>query len=35
MSPTRVVLADDHLLVRAGIASLLKAIEGVSVVGMA
>jgi len=32
MSPTRVLLADDHTLVRAGIRSLLDNIEGVEVV---
>ena len=33
MSPVRVVLADDHTLVRAGIRSLLESIDGVQVVG--
>jgi len=32
MKPIRVVLADDHTLVRAGIRSLLETIEGVEVV---
>ena len=32
MSPIRIVLADDHTLVRAGIRSLLESIEGVDVV---
>lgn len=35
MTPIRVVLADDHALVRAGIRSLLSAIPGVEVVGEA
>lgn len=35
MKPIRVVLADDHALVRAGIRSLLKELEGVQVVGEA
>lgn len=35
MTPIRVVLADDHALVRAGIRSLLKAIAGVEVVAEA
>jgi DNA-binding NarL/FixJ family response regulator len=35
MSAIRVVLADDHTLVRAGIRSLLESIEGVEVVGEA
>jgi len=35
MMPLRVVLADDHSLVRAGVRSLLEAIEGVEVVGEA
>lgn len=34
-SPLRVVLADDHALVRAGIRSLLERMPGVSVVGEA
>ena len=35
MTPLRVVLADDHALVRAGIRSLLERIPGVEVVGEA
>ena len=35
MSPQRILLADDHALVRAGIRSLLEAIEGVEVLGEA
>jgi DNA-binding NarL/FixJ family response regulator len=35
MTPIRVVLADDHSLVRAGIRALLQQIEGVSVVAEA
>ena len=35
MSRQRILLADDHALVRAGIRSLLDAIEGVEVVGEA
>ncbi len=35
MTPIRVVLADDHALVRAGIRALLEDIEGVSVVAEA
>ncbi len=35
MTPIRVVLADDHALVRAGIRALLENIEGVSVVAEA
>jgi len=35
MKPLRVVLADDHALVRAGIRSLLERIPGVEVVGEA
>ena len=35
MNPVRVVLADDHALVRAGFRSLLQAIPGVEVVGEA
>lgn len=35
MSSIRVLLADDHLLVRAGIRALVQAIEGVLVVGEA
>ncbi len=35
MKPIRVMLADDHKLVRAGIRSLLADIEGVDVVGEA
>ena len=32
MSPVRIVLADDHTLVRAGIRSLVESIDGVEVV---
>lgn len=32
MIPLRIVLVDDHALVRAGISSLLKSLEGVTVV---
>jgi DNA-binding NarL/FixJ family response regulator len=32
MSPTRILLADDHTLVRAGIRSLLESVHGVEVV---
>jgi DNA-binding NarL/FixJ family response regulator len=35
MTAIRVMLADDHALFRAGIRSLLEAIEGVSIVGEA
>jgi DNA-binding NarL/FixJ family response regulator len=35
MNPIRVLLADDHALVRAGIRSLLEAIEGVQVIAEA
>lgn len=35
MTPTRVLLADDHALVRAGIRALLNTIEGVEVVAEA
>ena len=35
MNPTRVVLVDDHALVRAGIRALIGMIEGVEVVGEA
>lgn len=35
MSPIRVLLADDHALVRAGIRSLLQNINGIQVVGEA
>src|SRR5262245_55143911 len=35
MTPIRVVLADDHALVRAGIRALLSGIDGVEVVGEA
>lgn len=35
MSNTRVLLADDHALVRAGIRSLLGTVEGIEVVGEA
>lgn len=33
MDPVRVVLADDHALIRAGVAALLTSIEGVTLVG--
>lgn len=35
MNPTRVLLADDHALVRAGIRALLSTIEGVDVIAEA
>lgn len=35
MSPVRILLADDHLLVRAGIRSLVEALESMSVVAEA
>lgn len=35
MNPTRVLLVDDHVLVRAGLRALLDLIEGVEVVGEA
>lgn len=35
MTAIRIVLADDHLLVRAGVRSLLEAIDGTKVVGEA
>jgi DNA-binding NarL/FixJ family response regulator len=35
MRPVRILLADDHLLVRAGIRSLLEAIEGMNIVAEA
>lgn len=35
MTPVRVVLADDHTLVRAGIRALVEAIEGVQIVAEA
>jgi len=35
MNPVRILLADDHTLVRAGIRSLLAGIDGVEVVGEA
>ncbi len=35
MQPLRVLLADDHALVRAGIRALVEKIEGVEVVGQA
>ena len=35
MNPTRVLLVDDHVLVRAGIHALVDMIEGVEVVGEA
>jgi len=35
MSPMRILLADDHILVRAGIRALLEGLEGVTVVAEA
>jgi DNA-binding NarL/FixJ family response regulator len=35
MNPTRILLADDHVLVRTGIKMLLQGIDGVTVVGEA
>ena len=35
MTPIRVLLADDHALLRAGIGALLRTLEGVEVVGEA
>jgi len=35
MTPVRILLADDHALVRAGIRSLLEGFEGVAIVGEA
>lgn len=35
MNPTRVLLVDDHVLVRAGLRALLDLVEGVEVVGEA
>jgi DNA-binding NarL/FixJ family response regulator len=35
MSPIRVLLADDHALVRAGIRALLQNLEGIEVIGEA
>jgi DNA-binding NarL/FixJ family response regulator len=35
MNPIRIVLADDHVLVRAGIRSLLQGLRGIEVVGEA
>lgn len=35
MSPLRVLLAEDHTLVRAGIRALLESLEGIEVVGEA
>ena len=35
MTPVRVLLADDHALVRAGIRALLEGLEGVAVVAEA
>ena len=35
MSPLRILLAEDHTLVRAGIRALLESLEGVEVVGEA
>ncbi len=35
MNPTRVLLVDDHVLVRAGLRALIEMIEGVEVIGEA
>ncbi|MBP6504694.1 MAG: response regulator transcription factor [Rhodoferax sp.] len=35
MTPVRVVLADDHVLLRAGLRKLVEAVDGVTVVGEA
>jgi DNA-binding NarL/FixJ family response regulator len=35
MNPVRIVLADDHILLRAGLRKLLESIEGVTVAGEA
>jgi DNA-binding NarL/FixJ family response regulator len=35
MSPLRILLADDHLLVRAGIRSLVEGMQGMSIVAQA
>ncbi|RPI22972.1 MAG: response regulator, partial [Chloroflexota bacterium] len=35
MSPIRVMLADDHGLVRAGIRALLESLDGIQVVAEA
>lgn len=35
MRPVRIVLADDHILLRAGLRKLLESIDGVTVVGEA
>jgi DNA-binding NarL/FixJ family response regulator len=35
MSDIRVVLADDHPVVRAGLAALLGSLQGIEVVGVA
>ena len=35
MNPTRILLADDHALVRAGIRALAERIDGVEVVAEA
>ncbi len=35
MNPVRILLADDHILVRAGIRALLEGLEGVTVVAEA
>lgn len=35
MNPTRVLLVDDHVLVRAGLRALLDLIEGIDVIGEA
>jgi DNA-binding NarL/FixJ family response regulator len=35
MRPTRILLVDDHVLVRAGIRALVEVIEGVQIVGEA
>jgi DNA-binding NarL/FixJ family response regulator len=35
MTPIRVVLADDHSVVRTGIRAMLEAVGGIDVVGQA
>jgi DNA-binding NarL/FixJ family response regulator len=35
MTPTRILLVDDHVLVRAGIRALIESMDGVSIVGEA
>jgi len=35
VNPIRIVIADDHALLRAGLRGLLAALEGVEVVGEA